>query len=289
MKEIYHVLQTSTDTSFTIKQEQGSQFAAPYHYHQGYEITLIVKGRGKFFGGNKIMNFSEGDIYLFGHGFAHLFVNEKAFVKSGELAHSIIIQFEKDFLGADFFKKPELRKIKELLRLSDRGIKLAKPANKVSSLLFKLSKHRGIEALILLLQLLNNFSKLKNNEITYISPVPIEQFFYKSDFKKLEPVYQYVLENFKEEVNTKKAASLAFMNIAAFCRYFKRRTKKTFSQFVNHVRITHAIYLLSEKDLSVANICFECGFNNFSYFNRQFKLITEKTPLEYRKVLLQTL
>jgi AraC-like DNA-binding protein len=92
------------------------------------------------------------------------------------------------------------------------------------------------------------------------------------------------LENFKEDITSKKAASLAYLNEAAFCRYFKRQTKKTFSQFVNQVRITHAISLLQDKNLSVGDVCYECGFNTLSYFNRQFKVIINKSPLEYRKL-----
>lgn len=91
------------------------------------------------------------------------------------------------------------------------------------------------------------------------------------------------MENFKEQVTSQKAASLAFMNESAFCRYFKRRTNKTLSQFVNHVRVTHAIHLLTEGDMSISKVSFECGFDNLSYFNRQFKTITGKTPYTYRK------
>lgn len=89
--------------------------------------------------------------------------------------------------------------------------------------------------------------------------------------------------DFKEHITNQKAASLACMNESAFCRYFKRRTNKTLSQFVSHVRVAHAMHLLAEEDMSISKVCFECGFTNLSYFNRQFKAVTGKTPFIYRK------
>lgn len=106
---------------------------------------------------------------------------------------------------------------------------------------------------------------------------------YKS-FSKIDDVYHYVLQNFKDDVDLKKISGLSFLNEADFCRYFKRQTKNIFSQFVNQVRITHVTSLLLDKNKSIADVCYECGFNNLSYFNRQFKTITKKSPLKLRKL-----
>jgi YesN/AraC family two-component response regulator len=141
-----------------------------------------------------------------------------------------------------------------------------------------------MHALLLLLQLLHQLSGLKKSEVTYINKTIPRLFAGSSDASKLESVFKYVMDNFREEISSKEAASLACMNEAAFCRYFKRRTDKTFSQFVNHVRITHSMRLLLENDLPITSICFECGYGNISYFNRQFKAITGKTPFEYRNI-----
>src|SRR5690606_7326618 len=104
----------------------------------------------------------------------------------------------------------------------------------------------------------------------------------RTDAERLEKVIRYIIDHFKDEPDSKEAASIACMNEAAFCRYFKRRTEKTFSQFVNYVRVTHATNLLSQENWSIASICYECGYKNISYFNRQFKSIIGHTPIEYR-------
>jgi YesN/AraC family two-component response regulator len=138
-------------------------------------------------------------------------------------------------------------------------------------------------ALIQLFQLLEFLSIQDKPAISLINSSPQKTIFTDNDSVKLEAVFNYVIENFREEVNLKEAASLACLNEAAFCRYFKRRTEKTFSEFVNHVRITHATRLLHDKDWSIASICFECGYKNISYFNRVFRDIMGNTPFEYRK------
>lgn len=283
MKKILRDLSVSGDASFIVKEEIATQFAGPFHYHHGYEFAYIVKGYGKFYGGDQVQNFQSGDIFLFGIGFPHFFMNDQNFIDSGELAHSIVIQFRADFLGNDFYLKPEFKSVKELLKKSYSGLQLINQTSKIKKQIQDLTKIKGLKALIHILQLLEYVASLSKNNIATISSAayknPVNT---KPNEERLEVVYTYVLEKFKEEVSTKEAAALVFMNEAAFCRYFKRKAHKTFSQFTNGVRITHATYLLTEKEMSVSNICFECGFDNLSYFNRQFKIIVGKTPLAFR-------
>ncbi|HTF28306.1 MAG TPA: AraC family transcriptional regulator [Flavitalea sp.] len=284
MKKILRDLKNPDNSSFIVKEEIASQFAAPFHFHQGYEFTYIVKGHGKFYGGDSILNFTEGDLYLFGIGFPHYFINDKTFVKSGEIAHSIIIQFGENFLGGEFYLKPEFSGVRALLKTAYLGIKVIKPSLQLKKLLLDAPKNAGLKGLIILLRIMEMVSSLKKEELTIVSSEVFENSIITNKKEnKLDEVYQYVLKNFKEQITTQKASSLAFMNESAFCRYFKRRTNKTLSQFVNHTRVTHAMHLLAEEDMSISKVCFECGFANLSYFNRQFKAVTRKTPYAYRK------
>jgi AraC-like DNA-binding protein len=289
MKTTFKELPPSLEYSFIVKEEVAPQFAAPFHFHDGFEFTYIVKGRGKFYGGNQVMNFSEGDVYFFGPSFSHYFVNEKSFIQSEEIGHSIIIQFHKDFLGTDFFQKPELRRVLSFLKMSHLGIKIVRPLEEMKIIFTQLLLQFGIKRIILLLKLFDELVSLKSKDIIILSqdlqktPESIK------DLSKLDAVYRYVLERFKEDINSKEAASLSCLNEAAFCRYFKRQTKKTFSQFVNEIRVAHATYLLQDTGNSIMDICFESGFKNLSYFNRQFKQYTNNSPLNYRKEILNNL
>jgi AraC-like DNA-binding protein len=284
MKKILREIIKPENSSFIVKEEIAAQFAAPFHFHQCYEFTYIVKGHGKFYGGDSLLNFTAGDLYLFGIGFPHYFINDKSFIRSGERAHSIIIQFGDDFLGGNFYLKPEFLNVKTFLKKAHLGIKVINPSSRLNKLMLDAPKTHGLKGLINLLELLDTVASLKKEETTTISADIFENsLIIQKKENKLDEVYRYVLENFKEHITSQKAASLAFMNESAFCRYFKRRTNKTLSQFVNHVRVTHAIQLLTEEDMSISKVAFECGFANLSYFNRQFKAVIGKTPYTYRK------
>lgn len=283
MKMTFQHQSSLIDMSFTIKEYLQPHFTSPFHFHDSYEIIYIAKSFGKLYSANNIVHFNEGEIYLLGSGFAHCFYNDKEFIRSGETAHAIVAFFKEDFLGKDFFNKGELAKIKDLLDKSVYGIKISNSPDNVRSAFHKMVNSKGMDSLLILLNVLNNLSNLKKESFYFINSSTIKPSLNHSDSRKLESVVNYVVENFKNNLDSKTAASLACLNEAAFCRYFKRRTEKTFSQFVNHVRVSHATSLLFKENMSIANICFECGFNNISYFNRQFKEIMGQTPLEYRK------
>lgn len=283
MRKQYHELTAVADASFVVKQHYLPYFNVPLHFHHAYELVYIVKSYGKFYGENRVLNFSAGDCYMFGPGFAHCFYNEQSFIDTGETAHAIVSQFAPDFLGSPFFEVPELRKVKKILRLSNAGIQIKEPTARIRALFAELAEARNMQRLLLLLQLLDEIAQHPPERLLPIAEVYRHRSPNLRDSEKMEAVVKYVMNNFREEVNVKTAASLAFLNEAAFCRYFKRRTQRTFSQFVNDVRITHATRLLQQHDWSITQVCYECGYNNISYFNRQFKNILGQTPMEYKK------
>ena len=105
MKKIFKELPPAIDSSFIVKQEITSRFANPFHFHDGYELTFIIRGRGKFYGGNQVMNFADGDIFFLGPMFPHYFVNEKHSGMGELTVHSIAVQFQQDFLGKELLEK----------------------------------------------------------------------------------------------------------------------------------------------------------------------------------------
>lgn len=109
------------------------------------------------------------------------------------------------------------------------------------------------------------------------------------DNDRINLVFNHVKTNFKEEIPLEDVADLASMTVPSFCRYFKKITSKTFTQFVNEYRLVHASKLLAEQPISITEVCFESGFNNFSHFNKKFKAFTGKNPSEYRKQLTTVL
>ncbi|WP_436484181.1 AraC family transcriptional regulator [Chitinophaga sp. ARDCPP14] len=288
MKVSYRHISTPEDASFVIKEFCQPRFTNTFHFHHGHELILIVKSAGRMYAGNKVMNYNEGEIYMFGPGLVHCFCNNSSPVGADEIAHAIIVQFTEDFIGKDFFEKLELRKIKELMQLSEYGIKFNKISPVVNTLFFQFQANQQMKNLIILLQILDELSLQGRESVQLLTDDQGKTRYKDADSKKLEPIFKYVLENYADHVDSKSAASLACMNEAAFCRYFKKRTTKTFSQFVNEIRISHATKLLIGTGNGISEICYACGFDNISYFNRQFKIYQGKSPREYRKAFIES-
>lgn len=288
MKVSYRHISTPEDASFVVKEFCQPKFTNTFHFHHGHELILMVKSSGKVYAGKKVMNYNEGEVYMFGPGLVHCFCNDNAPIDPNETVHAIIVQFTEDFLGKDFFDKLELRKIRELMQLSEQGIKFSKLPAAISNLFFQFQVNQQMKNLIILLQLLDELSHQGKENALLLTDDPRKIHYKDVDSKKLESIFKYVLENYHQQVDSKSAASLACMNEAAFCRYFKRRTHKTFSQFVNETRISHATKLLIGTEDGISEICYACGFDNISYFNRQFKIYQGKSPREYRKAFVES-
>lgn len=286
MKVSYRHISTSEDASFAIKEFCQPHFTNTFHYHRGYEVTLIVKSSGQVYVGNKVVNYNEGQIFMFGPGLVHCFSNDNLTVGKGEKVHAIVVQFDADFMGKDFFDTLELRNIKALMQRSAYGIMFGNNHPSLHQLFTRFQPNQQMKNLIVLLEILEELCQRNKEEGVIITDDSRKVQYKESDAEKLSSIFNYVLENYHRDVDIQTAASLACMSEAAFCRYFKRNTHKTFSQFVNEIRISHATRLLIGKEDSITDICYACGFDNVSYFNRQFKVHQGITPREYRKVFI---
>jgi transcriptional regulator GlxA family with amidase domain len=105
------------------------------------------------------------------------------------------------------------------------------------------------------------------------------------DNDRINSVFNYVKDHFQEPITLEEVSNLVSMTTPSFCRYFKKITNKTFTAFVNEYRLVHASKLLAEKPMSISEISFESGFNNFSHFNKSFKAYTGKSASQYRQEL----
>jgi len=281
MKITYEKIYLNNNFLFHYQEFIQPFFTSPFHLHDEFELILIVKSHGKLYLGSNVVNFSDGDIFLFAPGLPHCFFNTPGYEMGGELAHAVVIQFQKDFLGNDFFEKNEVSLLKKLIDKSKFGIHFTKTKKSIQDRFQELKQKKNLNKLVELLLILNELSANK-----YIDLLSTEETFNLcslNDSLIINNVYKYVAENFQKKISFDVAASVANLQRAAFCRYFKRKTKKKFTEFVNETRIMHARRLLSETDKSTIEIAFECGYENTSYFNRQFKIICGITPTMFKK------
>jgi AraC-like DNA-binding protein len=271
-----------TATPFLVKEETFLFLDVPWHFHPEFEIALIETEQGKRHVGSSIEVLESDELILIGPNLPHSWYDSKnGDTKSKKKSSQIIIQFSYDFLGKDFFTKPPFVNILQLLDRAQSGITFygntRKMAKKEMAAILQMD---GFNQTIALLQLLKTLSESK--EYKLLSGAGFnDASLNDADANRINRIYQYVIEHFKGTITLDQVAKLANMTPQAFCKYFKLRTKKTFSSFLNEVKVSYACRLLIENNLSILQICYESGFNNLSNFNRQFKRITKLSPTEY--------
>ncbi len=274
--------------SFTTIELLESYFDPNWHFHPHYQLFTVLEGTGTRFIGDDIRHFEAGDTVFLGPNIPHLWRSDRAYFEGNpELkTHGIVVYFTEDFLGEGFFDKPEMHVLKQLLDKGLRGLDIVGEARQmVQKSLKKIAVSQGFEAI---LELLSTLYWLSNTpEVAYITGVGYVNTHKVSETERMQRVYEYVMKHFKEEIRLQVVSALANMTEAAFCRYFKSRTNKTFSDFVSEIRIGYACKLLVQEKYSVTQICYESGFNTVSNFNRQFKNLTGKSPLQYQKVYMR--
>ena len=178
------------------------------------------------------------------------------------------------------------QKLKTLFTRAKKGIIYNIEAKKyIGPKIEELLNYEGIERIIKFLDVLKDLATTNNYSLLNVDGFAFEV--EPQDNKKIDIVFGHVSKNFKQSIPLDEIAGKVSMTVPAFCRYFKKVTGKTFTQFVNEFRIVHATKLLAENPTSITDICFESGFNNFSHFNKLFKKFTGKSPLKYRNEMKQ--
>jgi AraC-like DNA-binding protein len=285
MQITYEKLVTDENSFFHYQEFIQPRFTSSFHLHDEFELIVIIKSHGKLYVGNNVTNFNDGDLYLFAPGLPHCFYNTRGYENGGELAHAVVVFFKRDFLGSSFFEKTESLQLNRLINKSAFGVQILDPSEEIRGKIILINKKRNLERIGELLMILNDIAGKKDVRLLTVSDNLIASDF--SESKVIKDVYKYVAENFQKGITFSKAASVANMQKAAFCRYFKRKTKKKFSGFVNETRIMHARKLLEETDKSITEIAYSCGYENISYFNRQFRLYCEISPVGFREQVRQ--
>ena len=269
--------------SFSTRYDVVPYFFNEWHFHPEIELVYINDGTGTQFIGDNIQQFNTGDMVMVGSNLPHLWLcDEKYFVKNNKLkAASTVIHFMPDMLGDTFFKLPEHKEIEKLLEKARMGLQIHRQTNAlVLEKMQALLQAKSSEKIILLLQILHILAHSK--ELSPIVSKNYQLLIPQKESERINIIYQYVFNKFKYPVKLEEVAALIHMSPNSFCRYFKTRTLKTFSAFLLEVRINHACKLLTETDLTISEICYKSGFNNFSNFNRHFKKQTANTPLQYK-------
>jgi AraC-like DNA-binding protein len=277
-------LTSRENVTFITRYYKQDHFTSPRHYHMEYEIAYIEQSEGKLYVGNNIVDFKPGSLFIFAPKLVHCFKNIKNQTNKKKKAKATIILFKKEFLGVSFLERKETVLLNKLLANSEAGIQIFNPSKELVALIKQLSFNQGLKSILDLLSILDYLSKSTEHKL--LSTKWVKKYYYRLNDGLINKLFKHIEVNFASELVFKEALEMSGMGTTSFSRYFKNKTEKTFTQYVNEIRIANAQKLLINSDLKISYICFKCGFNNLTYFNRIFKKLNNITPREFRNLYL---
>lgn len=253
-------------------------FDFPVHFHPEYELNFIFNAQdAERVVGDHVSAINEYELVLVGPNIYHGWNNGNC---QSEMIHEITIQFHRDLIHESLLSRNMMKPLKELLNNASRGILFDHSTIlQVAPRLKQLSQHSGMEAFIELITVLHILSVSENQKLLCQQPVNASDFFNSDRIKK---VYQYIAQHYQEKIKVEQVAQTLNMTETTLSRLVKRRTGKSFIDFLNDYRIGFATRWLTETHQSIAEIAFRCGFYNISNFNRIFKKSMGCTPGQYR-------
>jgi len=256
----------------------------PFHYHSNhYEISLVLGGRGIRVIGDNVSEFGENDLVIIGPGIPHCWISTQSNNRNTQTSlQVIVVHFNRHIFGEELLNRTEFSHIKNIFSLSNKGLSFGKDIpQSILEKFFQLTLEPDFDTYINMMEILHKLAISRDYE-TLCS----DNYSFKGrpeESGKFEAVFNYIQSNYLNKIKITDVAILAGMNDSAFSHYFKKRTLYSFTDFINLLRLNHAVKQIISRDKNIADICFDSGFNNLSNFNRMFKKWKGDTPLQYRK------
>lgn len=267
---------------FYIADRRKTEFTYPIHCHAEFELNFAEHAAGvRRVVGDSAEVIGDYDLVLItGKELEHVWEQHDCVSKD---IREITIQFSPDFLSAGLLNKNQFASIRQMLERAQCGLSFPiKAIMKVYNWLDKLaSEEQGFYAVMHFMRILYELSLCDDVRVLSSSSfAKIETF---SDSRRVQKVQQYIAAHYQEEVRLAVLADMVGMTTVSFSRFFRLRTGKTLSDYVIDIRLGHATRLLVDSTRTVSEICYDCGFNNLSNFNRLFKRKKGCSPKEFRE------
>lgn len=260
------------------QEDVGSYFYDKLHQHEEIQLSHIVQGEGTLIVGDTINDYKKGDTLILGSNLPHVFKSDANFSLSCKM---LTLFFTESSFGEGFFHLHELNELTPFFKRTKHGFKITSNKKKISKLFLNLKGASRFERFLILLNLLKIGSK---SNYKTLSSYIYQKKYTDIEGKRMRDVYEYTITHYRKNISLENVADIAAMTKNAFCKYFKKRTNKTYFSFLNELRIDHACkLLLDKKDYSISEISELSGFNNISNFNRQFKIIKSMSPNNFKK------
>jgi AraC-like DNA-binding protein len=277
MKIVFEDIKRLAGSSFRILVNPKLNDFYYWHFHPEFELTFIEAPQGTRRVGNHVGQFEGSDLVFIGSNIPHL--NFDYGIRTEY--KKVVLQIKEDFFKNDFVTTPELASIYQLFENSKKVICFNGTTKELVGKRLKEIHHLpNFEQFIEVLSLFQMLAT--SNEKTFLHELPFDDFYNNKEQNRLKIVYAFIENNFQRNITIDEMGQLTHLSKAAFCRYFKKMTRLTFTEFLNQFRIEQAKRLLKE-DKNVTETCYECGFESLSYFNRIFKKVVGQNPIQFKK------
>ncbi|TDW95897.1 AraC family transcriptional regulator [Dinghuibacter silviterrae] len=277
----------ATET-ISIKKINEHHYSSPFHFHKICELNHVVSSCGKRIVGDNIDNFSDGDLVLMSPDLPHIWYNDPVILNNPpktKLAKAVVVYFPINFLDKLTSDNLALIKTKKMMEKANRGLRFYGTTQKfVSKKLSTIAEKNGFERIIAFLEIIEALTE--SREYEQLASVGYAHNFNERDTERMTRVFKYLMQHFADPISLQEIADVANMTPPAFSTYFRKRTQKCFTTFLNEIRVGHACKLLEDPDLAILDICFSSGFQNATHFNKMFKQFIGRAPSEYRKFVV---
>lgn len=267
-----------------VKKIYKPHFDHPFHFHKLCELTWVENGHGKLIIGDFVGNFAEGELILTSPELPHIWQCDPVYYKKKKKLYTkaIGLYFPLEFINRVTDDTASISLYNDLMHRAERGLRFhGQTRLKIIEKVKEVTQCNGLVQLGTFLQIVDMLSKSK--EFIALASIGYKSSTNENDMERFNDVYQFLLKNFSRDIMLEEVARICNMTPNAFCRYFKQKTQKTFTRFLNEIRIGHARKLLQNENYSIKDICYECGYNNPVNFFSFFKQITGQTPKAFRQ------
>ena len=280
MKLILNEIEDFFKRKLNVIKKDDPCFDTSWHYHPQYELIYISKSKGIRFVGDNVSQFSSGDLVLVGSNLPHLWLNDMLFQTKEEDVEIIVLKFTDNFIGENTFNNPEFTEIKKMLDQSKFGINFGDDmVQSLHSELIDITNISYPEQLIKFIGILNKLSLATDKKELSTTNMCIAT---NDSYERIDVILKHISDHYTREISLNEIANIANMTTNSFCRFFKKTTKKSFTEFLNEIRVRNASRILIQEKLPIADVSFKAGFNSTTNFNKQFKQIMGSTPKEFR-------
>lgn len=285
MKNIFReITPLAKNDLFWIRYHENHRMTFPLHFHEDFELTLMQHVHGKRIIGSLVEDFGKKDLILVGSNLLHCWKRAPDYVEVP--CESIVLQFHKSVPESGIFSTDQLRPIKELLERSKYGIQFSSATvDSITPKLYDLVRAKGFDSVVLFLDIFNDLAHSPDQRVLSPSTMDQERESSIRSSYRVNKIMHYVEQNYKRRITLEDIGQIVGMSASSVSRYFKKRTGHRFWDYLNNFRIDQVTRQMMESNQPISSICYACGFNNLSNFNRVFKERTGETPRQYRERL----